>query len=406
MNNKTTPIIIIGIIGFVILTYFLSPAGPGSCDNKITITELPPEERQNGVQFITDHFKAPEEFIGEQFDSHDIIFLGEFGMPNYTVFGFRENVSLVKKVIPILLKKGIYLLAIEHLLAEDQEEIDKITSAREFDEPGAKRLISRRAPLFLFQDYVDLIRDVWTVNRGKSAGDPLFRIIGLNMKLNYVTLLQAQEAKELGKAFDGMVQEDFIFSVIDREIIGKKKKALVFVNMLYAIKKDILADRHIFYKDMELDYSGSPAKLTIDKVGDRAMVMLQHNLWVRNDQTLGFPIEGYFDALLRELPGRVQETAFFVKGSPFENLTITTAFIMPGTKPVFFSDICDAYILQGQLNYYTVPQMFTDTINEENMGQIKAMLQLPDEKSKTLEDITAEVRNLETVNSFMSSLPK
>ncbi|RPJ05210.1 MAG: hypothetical protein EHM28_12555 [Spirochaetaceae bacterium] len=378
-------VIIVALVGSLVIPDMVMK----SCQYKPSIPALSDQEKRTAFEYFGTHTQLPEDYVKDRFVDHKGVFLGEFNfsLPQPPMFVFRQNALFVKNLIPRLYEKGIYYLAIEYALAADQKEIDDILTAQEYDQKRVNRVLSNCYALFAYQEYADLFQEAWKINHGRLRGAPAFRIIALNIKIDYLNLLTNSSDPEIvNKALNNTntVQEDFMYSVIEKEIINPDRKALIFINYNYCIKKNVNDVRRQFYQQYKLEYHGTPASLACEKLGNKAAVVLVHNPWIRNDENFSFPLEGHFDAILRELPQSKQKIGFDLTGSPFEKITVT-AFVAPGVTNVPFGDLVDGYIFLGPLSSYEGPTPIANYVTEDNIDELKKFLN-PD----TADNVTPE----------------
>ena len=88
---------------------------------------------RESVQYVQNNFISPENYIIEKFENHDVVILGE-------MHRIKHDPELIQKVIPLLYKNGIYTVAIEFALYEDQPLIDTLITAPEYDEALAREI--------------------------------------------------------------------------------------------------------------------------------------------------------------------------------------------------------------------------------------------------------------------------
>jgi hypothetical protein len=403
-NMSLMLLILFGGVG-IVFVFFILPRG---CGQGPSIPELAQDVKETYVNFVTSHYQTPEDFVIKSFDNHDVIFIGDF----FYYFGLKQNVGLIRNLVPLLHKKGITTIGIEQLFADDQKEIDGVLTAADFDETKIKKILINYSAIFGYQEYYDLLKGIWTLNKSLSPAVKPMRVVGLNMNINLEYLTKDEDKNNpevLKKVLNNTVQEQFIFDVIDREILQKKEKALLFMRQYYCLKDVALKERSSKYGEMGLAYTGTPAMLVRARIGDRAMVVFLHNLWIRNDNnSLEFPLEGVMDAVLHELTTDRWATAFTITDSPFKNLAITTSFIQKDDAPIAFSSICDAYILNGPLYLYRTTPMMSTAIDDGNLPQVKKVLGIEEEADKkmTRDEFVAQLdKQVEKINDYMSKLP-
>ena len=117
---------------------------------------------------VTGGFIEPKEYIVSLFDSGaDIVLLAED-------HGVRENLEFVRSLLPELYRHGVYMLGMEFGASEDQEVLDSLLTAPEYDERLARELMYRYNCAWAIKEYTDLYHAAWRLGgfrRGAYARD-------------------------------------------------------------------------------------------------------------------------------------------------------------------------------------------------------------------------------------------
>ena len=108
----------------------------------------------------TGSFMEPKEYIVSLFDSGaDIVLLAED-------HGVRENLEFVRSLLPELYRHGVYMLGMEFGASEDQEVLDSLLTAPEYDERLARELMYRYNCAWAIKEYTDLYHAAWSLSTG------------------------------------------------------------------------------------------------------------------------------------------------------------------------------------------------------------------------------------------------
>lgn len=145
---------------------------------KLSLPAIEQSMRAELEAYIIEHYKTPEEYIIDKFMDHDIIFLGEFHR-------IKHDVELVHDLIPLLYKNGIYNLGIEFACYEDQDRIDMLITADEYNQSLAYAIQFNFWPYWGYREYVDIYKVAWALNQKLPEGAKKFRIVGLNSRQDW-----------------------------------------------------------------------------------------------------------------------------------------------------------------------------------------------------------------------------
>ena len=122
--------------------------------------------------FLSAHYTTPEECIVGTFRDHDVVFVGE-------AHRTKHDVELIQHLIPLLYRNGVFTLCTEFARREDQVLVDRLLTAPSYDEALAREITFRTLVFWGYQEYVDIYRVAWQLNRSLPAGARPFRILAL-----------------------------------------------------------------------------------------------------------------------------------------------------------------------------------------------------------------------------------
>jgi hypothetical protein len=387
MDRRVFTIIIIAVV----VIFFLNPFGR----NRNRETYFPPGVRSETLEpligYLQTEAEDPVTYVASLFLDHDIVFLGELQR-------IKQQVEFVGELIPALYSRGVRNLAIEYALYEDQQRIDELVTATVFDEKLAERILFDFFALWGFQEYVDLFRSAWEVNRRRPDGEPPFRIVGLNVRRDY-TQMQDQRSLEdpeiLAKVFAWGHPEAHYAEVITREFVEKDEKALI----LTGIKSSVTRYRDLGYaedaKEKGLVETRQGGNIIYDTVGERAVRVLLHSPWpdIRRLRPLYYPLDGVFDRALLELPEDGRRLGFDLAG-PAGALPVS-GDMAEGYDDLTLGEYADGYVVLGPISDYTpvspIPDFFSEANRREVIDGYPALFRTGEEPSVTeLNNLTAQ----------------
>lgn len=150
----------------------------GFAGQKKTKREISPEERGELVGYLQRNWKSPEDYIIGKFLDYDIVFIGE-------AHHIKHDVELIHRLIPLLHKHGVHILAIEFGCYEYQDKVDSLITAESYDEDLARWLLFKWGSYWPYKEYLDLYRKAWELDRSLPEDDPKFRIIHLDYRARW-----------------------------------------------------------------------------------------------------------------------------------------------------------------------------------------------------------------------------
>src|SRR5258707_355184 len=127
--------------------------------------------------YIANQHESPEDYVVRQFLTHDIIFLGEMD-------GVRENLAFLRQLLPRLHAAGVYNLGYEFSVYKDQPKIDRLLTSASYDPKIANDLLNEIDLTYVTQEYTDVYKTAWELNRKLPTGARPFRIVAFNLDEN------------------------------------------------------------------------------------------------------------------------------------------------------------------------------------------------------------------------------
>jgi hypothetical protein len=404
MNMMVFVILLIGVfIAYILFTTLFR----GCQETGPTLPEMKTEELKPFQEYLTDNSKAPQEYILDLFQEHDIVFLGT--MTLLEVLQPKQQVDLLIDLIPRLYERGVRNIAILNMLAEDQEKIDALLAAQDFDEQAVKKLLFNRLVIGGYEEYVHIFRTAWTVNNKRSLSSDPLRIIALSPRINYENMeqvvdLDAPEDPELyRKIYGNRILDDVMLEIIEREIAERNEKAVIFIPQAHCVIHLLNEAVAKQYDSRGMEYMGSVAYRLYARIGDRCVSVFLHSPWLSyKDKSLfpEFPAGGIIDLLLTKVSQEYKHRGFSVKNGPFSEIAIDKAYQfnirypLANQEGMLLKDLCDGYVILGPLSLYQSVTLIPDFINESNFEEALARVPWPrSQNEEEGEEITLEEFN-------------
>jgi hypothetical protein len=303
---------------------------------------------------------SPEEYVLAAFAKHDVVLLGEF-------FKIRQNVQLVHDLIPRLFAAGIRNLGIEYALSDDQGEIDALLTAPAWDENRARAVTFHWLVTWGYQEYIDLYKAAWQVNKVRPAGAKPFRIVGLNVRQDWEYLKTQDDLgnpKIVASIFAQGVPDAHIAEVIDREFTRTGEKALVFCGTQHIFTRYRSRAYQKNAAEMKLPETRRAGNIVYERIGARVFAISIHAPWPDPTQKTGlsYPVDGAIDALIDALPPEKRSAGWDTAGTPLGALPLGRSSYADGAQTGTLADLFDGYIVQGPIAGYTMVTPIRDFI--------------------------------------------
>jgi hypothetical protein len=336
------------LMGVAFLFIIFSPVR--SCQNRSGAIGMQPQDKQELARlaaWASSAWRSPTEQVIRSFDAHEVVFLGEF-------YKIREHAVLVRDLLPALHAAGVRNLGIEYALSDSQADIDALLAAPSWDEAKARRITFTWVVTWGFQEYIDVYRAAWQLNRGLAQGERPFRIVGLGVRQNWEDLKterDLQDKETLHRILAFGVPDEHIADVIQREFIDRGEKALVYCSLQHAFTRYRSTEYEDNMRDAGFAETRRAGTILYDRVGSRVATIALHAPWPDSSAPTGvsWPLGGTIDAMLYALPADKQAAGWDTAGTPIGALPITSGGYATGRKDLTLAGLCDGYVATGPL---------------------------------------------------------
>ena len=184
--------------------------------------------RAESAKWLKGSATEPADYVVSKFTAYDLVLLGE-------THEVKENCELVATLIGPLHKAGVRTLCTEFICSRFNKRLAEIVTAADYDEAAVVELFRRGPwPTWGYQEYVDIVRAVWALNRKLPAKAEPFQIVGIDADWRQLDLLKQAPAERF-KTIAG--REEHMAAVIEREAFDKKAKALVHIGFAHTVRQ-------------------------------------------------------------------------------------------------------------------------------------------------------------------------
>ncbi len=352
-----------------------------SAQDKLPLPTLDSTLKVELRAYLLDHRMTPEDYVISKFREHDVVFVGEYHR-------IKENVELIQHLIPLLHRAGVFCLCTEFARREDQPLIDSLLSGATYDESLAREITFRQATFWGFQEYVDIFKVAWQLNRTLGPAERRFRILGLGDSPDW-SLIKTEADRDnpeiKRKVWRGGGEHIWARVIVD-SVVAKGEKALVYSGRHHAFSEykqpiyDSETQRFIRFEETRM------GNFVYREIGKRAITVLLHAPCASANGTLPtYPVDGAIDALMAELGPTAYPVGFDTKGTPFGKLTDTSSVYHYGYKHFTLEQFADGYIFQMPLSQYHGVTPIADFVNSKNVDYARQQSPSPQVRDWTIE---------------------
>jgi len=307
-------------------------------DNKklIDISSLDSTKNEQFTNWLNKNGKSPHDYILEKVSQYQITIFGEMhDQSNYLV--------MLKELLPELYHKaGVRYIAMEVCVHEDNELIDKLVTANEYDEELALE-IGRHQPWLAWggKEYWDILKAVWLLNKNLDQNQEKIKIIGLDSKWDgpSIALTRGTESGKSGPLYEKLrilrairslplfiYRDELMANEIDKEIIKKNKKGIVWVGSAHSF---------LNYKQ-QYQSKGRMAYILYKKYGDKIFQINLHSNYS------SIPIAKLIERSASF--SKFHQIGFDLYKSPFNELRDSSSNYFRNQSNVCYGDIVRGYI--------------------------------------------------------------
>ena len=338
------------------------------------------------VAYIKSESQQPSDYVVSRFATHDVIFLAEKHL-------VRQNLHFVQQLIPALHKGGVYNLGMEFGAYEDQARLDSLILAPAYNENVARDLMFHYNVTWGYQEYIDLYRIAWELNRSLPKNAKKFRIINLSYVFNWKGFNGLRSPETMQQVFPKGTADKFRAEVIETEVLQKGEKILCLVGTPHAFTR--YCDPYYHYNaDNFCAYDrGWLGNRLYDKYPGKVFSIMLHQPFVHktgDTYTIESPCNGEMEFLMAQFKGKSR--GFDLVNSPVGKMKDESVYSYC-YKDFTLSQLFDGYIFLAPLHELKGCTPIYTFVNENNIQ--KAIEQFPDP------DWHEPVTNLEEMRAFI-----
>lgn len=334
----------------------------------VDVSDVKDGDLSNLANWVEAHGKSPLDFLVDKCKEHPLVILGE-------MHECRDNLLFLKTAIPDLYKRaGVNCLALEVCNADDNEKLNRLVTAAQYDEAAALEIArSNNLGVWGWKEYWNLLRAVWELNSHIPSGGRTLRVIGIDRKMSVAEFAQLEKkirqdmrAVAIGekKTFTEP-RDQWMAENIGTEVLDKAERCVALVGTMHSYTRYRLTG-----------WPPRMGKILYDKYGDKVFQVTLHQRGLSaSDPQNGFSaMAGVIEGIMAKRGSK--PVGFDVVASPFALLRDETDLMYVGRPEIRSSDVDRGYIFLAPLaktrHCKWIPGFITPEVFEANKDSYEA----------------------------------
>jgi hypothetical protein len=353
------------------------------------------------IQYLSNNKMSPQEYIASKFATKDIILLSE----DHRV---KENIELVKSLIPVLYKNGIYTIGMEFGASENQKTLDSLILAPEYNEDLTRKLMFNYNSRWVFKGYTDLYKAAWSFNKTVSKSAKKFRILNLSYRYNWSSFSGYRTPEKMRKVFYKGNTEAYRFGIVEKEVMEKGEKILILTGDIHAFTKYKFPVYDFLGTDFVRLENGYFGNLLFAKYPQKVYSILLHKPFMNLPDTkpeLVSPGNRAIETIMQKLNN--EPVGFDLINTPLGKLRDDSYYSL-GYKNFTLADFYDGYVFLKPIKKLSGCEIDTAFLTEKNWEQAKENVTDPDwrPRPKNLEEYWKQILEYADVPKKYSEVDK
>ncbi|MBL7846068.1 MAG: ChaN family lipoprotein [Cyclobacteriaceae bacterium] len=337
--------------------------------------------------YLAKHSRSPEDYVIDKFKTNDVVLFGEHHL-------VRQNLLFVQQLVPALYKNGIYTIGMEFGASEMQDKLDQLVNAEVYDEALAREIMYAYNVTWAYQEYIDVYKAAWKLNRSLPPAARKFRILNLSYIYHWERFT-GRNPESMKAVFPKGTADKYRAEIIEKEIFAKNEKLLALVGTPHAYTRYGSA----FYKyngdnfyDYDRDWLGN--RLLRNHPGKVFNILLHQDFTkkVGDAYVPVSPADGAIEKLMEAMGNK--PTGFDLLNTPVGKLPDTSLHAV-GYEGFTLDQFFDGYIFLEPLRKLQGCTVIEGFVTEKNLQHTLEQFPDPDwhESVKTLEDVIEFIQN-------------
>ena len=326
--------------------------------------------------YLNENGQSPGKYVASKFEQYDYVFLGEYHRN-------KQDVDFVTSLIPDLYKNGVRNIAYEFYAYTSQRIVDSLLIAKEWNEKFLYEELSNFSNItWGYTEYLNIFKKVWEFNQSLNPDQPKFRIVLLGYLYN--------PCKSGLEMFGGHDPDAFHADILEKEVISKQEKSLIYCGMHHAFTKyrQPIIRRRKFYGLND----GRMGNIINRKYPEKTFTIFLHSPWDSNKgsyRQVVKPVNGAIDYLMGLFNNNPM--GFDVKNTVIGTLTANNTYYAIGYDNFKLEDFCDGYVFllpYKEVKFVSVESNFYD---ENSLNKLREYMKCRGYSDKQAQKITHEI---------------
>ena len=192
----------------------------------IDVKTIHDTETDSYLAYLKESGKPPIDYISGKFGRYDVVILGEDHQVQETCKFVADLMS------PLYHKAGVRCLAMEIFKHRSTPQLNQLVTGDTYDEALALKLFRYEIawPIWGYQEYMDILKAIWQVNRGLPPGGERFKVIGINDdSMDMHKLSCGSSMDSIRQRWKEGMCDRYMADVIQHEVLDNHQKALVLI---------------------------------------------------------------------------------------------------------------------------------------------------------------------------------
>jgi hypothetical protein len=365
-RNRTIWLIVIVVAAFFIIDPF-----------QLLTTKAMPEyrttdEMRTSISEFLAGSASPDDFLAEMLDRYDVVMLAPSGFrnPEYV----KQQVDFLVDAIRTIHRVGATVIGFEYGAKRDQDRIDQLVTDTYFDEQLASDILFDYQVTAGYQEYIDVYRAVWQLNRSLSEDEEPLRIVALSNPPNYTAIESTTDVENpdvMRRVFAEGSPDAQIAETILQDIVPSADKAVVFTQAQHAFTRFEQESYTAGMANLGFANERTAGNLVYTALGDRVATVVMHGPIEDRRPRLGYgyPLGGLVESGIESLDAVNRRRGFLTADFPTPEAPIVSTVVQEGRdSEILFSEYTDGYIVLGAIGDYVPLTAIPDFITEDRLA--------------------------------------
>ena len=327
----------------IVLTTLALPAQETAI---LEVSKIAVQDRPRFVDYLKTNGKPPIDYVVGKFRKHDLVLLGEEHKGH-------ENCRFVADLIEPLYRAGVRQLATEFYRTRDASRVERLVTAETFDHELSLQLLREHPwPTWGYQEYGDILKSVWRLNRDLPSDVQKFRVVCLESDWDqYDTWFG--EGGQRAHFESTMKREVHMTGLLEQNALLPGRKTLVHIGFAHTVTCHGIRLGTVLFK----------------KYGPRVFQVCLHQKHLSLEGPS--PLTTFLETVIAESGHR--SLGFDILGSPFASIADQKTMFWRMKPEAGFASFAQGYVLLGPVDQLHSVTWIDGFINASNFKKANAV---------------------------------